>query len=286
MGSPLAPRRRGARAPAVGAASEAYREKLATSDREWQREDAERVDTFLAFIRDLSRDLAAYPEAAPWSEHLAYLERLLRHYVEAPEPILDSLAGLHRFDALDDETTFERFRQTVVAAIENLRTDEAEGRRAGAFGLRGINVLDVNSLRHLRFRAVAIVGVAERAFPAPPRPDPILLDHERERLNARARRRSHCASRCGPRAAAVRASPPTPPASGCWSAIRARAHADARPQLRPASSAASPRPPSAASSSARGRRLPDWLLPASRRAAGSARVSWTSRSASRSTTAP
>jgi ATP-dependent helicase/nuclease subunit B len=161
-----------------------YRDKLATSDRDWQREDAERVDTFLAFIRDLSRDLAAYPEAAPWSEHLVYLERLLRDYVEAPEPILDSLAGLHRFDALDDKTTFERFRQTVVAAIENLRTDEAEGRRAGAFGLRGINVLDVNSLRHLRFRAVAIVGVAERAFPAPPGPDPILLDHERERLNS------------------------------------------------------------------------------------------------------
>ena len=46
-------------------------------------------------------------------------------------------------------------------------------------------MLDVNSLRHLRFRAVAIVGVAERAFPAPPRPDPILLDHERERLNAK-----------------------------------------------------------------------------------------------------
>jgi RecB family exonuclease len=164
---------------------QAYREELATSDRDWQREDAERVDSFLTFIRHLSRDLAAHPGAAPWSEHLAYLGRLLRQYVEAPEPILDSLAGLHRFDALDEQTPFERFRQTVVAAIEDLRTDEAEGGRAGAFGLRGINVLDVNSLRHLRFRAVAIVGVVERAFPPPPGPDPILLDHERERLNVK-----------------------------------------------------------------------------------------------------
>lgn len=162
-----------------------YRDDLARSDREWDREDAARVDELLAFIRDLSGDLAGHPDAAPWSEHLAYLNRLLRRYVEKPEPILDSLAGLSRFDALDDETTFERFRQTVKAAIENLRTDEAERGRAAAFGLRGVNVLDVNSLRHLRFRAVAIVGVAERSFPAPPSPDPILLDHERERLNSK-----------------------------------------------------------------------------------------------------
>ncbi len=162
----------------------AYREDLAESDREWDREDAPRVDAFLAFIRDLSSDLADHPDAAPWSEHLAYLDWLLRRYVEKPEPILDSLAGLGRFDALDEETTFERFRQTVITGTENLRTDEAERGRPGAFGLRGVNVLDVNSLRHLRFRAVAIVGLAERAFPSPPSPDPILLDHERERLNA------------------------------------------------------------------------------------------------------
>jgi ATP-dependent helicase/nuclease subunit B len=164
----------------------AYRDKLAASDRDWENEDADRVEQFLAFIRDLASDLAAHPDAASWSDHLSFLDGLLQRYVEHPDPIIDSLAGLDRFDALDEETTFERFRQTVIAAIENLRTDEAEGGRAGAFGLRGVNVLDVNSLRHLSFRAVSIVGVVERAFPAPPSPDPILLDHERERLNGKA----------------------------------------------------------------------------------------------------
>jgi ATP-dependent helicase/nuclease subunit B len=162
----------------------AYRDDLADSDREWRRAEAERVETFLGFVRDLSRDLSAHPGSAAWSEHHAHLDRLLHTYVSDPEPILDALAGLDRFDALDEETTFERFRQTVITTIENLRTDEAEpGGREGAFGLRGVNVLDVNSLRHLRFRAVAIVGLAERAFPSPPSPDPILLDDERERLN-------------------------------------------------------------------------------------------------------
>lgn len=163
-----------------------YRQELEESDRDWQREDAERVDTFLTFIRDLSTDLEDHPSAASWSDHLGYLKRVLTRYVDQPDPILDSLVGLERFDALDEETTFERFCQTVVAAIENLRTDEAEERgREGAFGLRGVNVLDVNSLRHLRFRAVSIVGVAERSFPSRPSPDPILLDHEREALNAK-----------------------------------------------------------------------------------------------------
>jgi len=32
-----------------------------------------------------------------------------------------------------------------------------------------------------------IVGLAERQFPSPPRPDPILLDHERRRLGAEGR---------------------------------------------------------------------------------------------------
>jgi hypothetical protein len=35
-------------------------------------------------------------------------------------------------------------------------------RTAGAFGRRGVNVLDVNQLRSLRFRAVAVLGLTER----------------------------------------------------------------------------------------------------------------------------
>ena len=54
--------------------------------------------------------------------------------------------------------------------------------RQGAFARRGVNVLDVNSLRGLSFRAVAIVGLVERSFPPPPRQDPLLLDDEREEL--------------------------------------------------------------------------------------------------------
>ena len=105
---------------------EAYADDLGKSDREYQRADAPKVRAFLQFIRDLHRDLTDHPESATWSEHLAALDKLLHRYVEKPEPILDALSGLGRFDALGTTTTHERFFQAVIAAIENLRTDEVE----------------------------------------------------------------------------------------------------------------------------------------------------------------
>ena len=182
-----------ARAPASSAASSsgssASRPTPTTSQRataSGSATDAPKVDAFLQFIRDLHRDLADHPETATWSEHLAALDALLRRYVDEPEPILDALAGLGRFDALGDD---DHPRALPPGGHRRRSRTSAPTRSSaaspGAFGLRGVNVLDVNSLRHLRFRAVAIVGLAERSFPAAAAPDPILLDHERERLNAK-----------------------------------------------------------------------------------------------------
>ena len=69
------------------------------------------------------------------------------------------------------------------SVIEGLTADDARSGRAGAFRARGINVVDVNSLRHMRFRAVCVVGLAERHFPPSPKEDPLLLDAERAHLN-------------------------------------------------------------------------------------------------------
>ena len=54
------------------------------------------------------------------------------------------------------------------------------------FGRRGVAVIDASSLRHMRFRAVHLLGVAERSWPPPPRPDPLLLEGERRRINEEA----------------------------------------------------------------------------------------------------
>ncbi len=152
---------------------------------DWVLADAGRVEDLRRFVADLDRALRAHPREGRWSEQLAALRRLLERYVDDPSPVLDALRPLERFDALGERVRFERFREVVRGAIENLRSDEVLGTFPGRFAARGVNVLDANSARGLGFRAVAVVGLAERAFPPPPRQDPLLLDHERERLNAR-----------------------------------------------------------------------------------------------------
>lgn len=160
-------------------------EDLRADERDYKQRSADYVDDLRRFVADLDTALATPPEAAPWSEHLAFLSELLRRYVHEPDAVLDPLAGLARLDAVSGDVSFERFRETVRGAIENLRSEEVAGGPPGAFARRGVNVLDASTARHLRFRAVAIVGVAERSFPPPPRPDPLLLEHERRALAER-----------------------------------------------------------------------------------------------------
>ena len=42
-------------------------------------------------------------------------------------------------------------------------------RTLGTMLASGVSVLDVNTLRHVRFSAVAVLGLSERSFPPPPR---------------------------------------------------------------------------------------------------------------------
>ena len=58
---------------------------------------------------------------------------------------------------------------------------------AGFFGSlerASVHVGDVLSVRGLAFRLLFVVGMAEKTFPRSPSQDPILLDREREILNA------------------------------------------------------------------------------------------------------
>ena len=102
--------------------------------------------------------------------------------MEGSEPIVQALNGLRELDGLGGHVSFERFRDAVRSTVEGLRVEDVTGQRPAAFARRGLNFLDVNSLRHLRFDAVAVLGLTERAFPPPARQDPLLLDAERTEL--------------------------------------------------------------------------------------------------------
>ena len=151
---------------------------------DWLAERVKDSETLLRFIEDFAARLADHPEFGTWSECLATLRPLLLEYVQDVGDVVGHLDQLAQLDELLVEPVpFERFLDSVRAEIQALKAGDLDGGRQGAFGLRGVNVLDVNQLRHLRFAAVAVLGLTERSFPPPPRQDPLFLDDERDRLN-------------------------------------------------------------------------------------------------------
>jgi ATP-dependent helicase/nuclease subunit B len=150
---------------------------------EWARRRIEDCDSLLAFVEHLAADLAAHPPRASWAGSLDFLAGLLETYVQEPRDVIGYLDALRDLDRLVPEVEFDRFLDVVRAEIRALKAGDLDEAQQGAFARRGVNVLDVNGLRHLRFRAVAVLGLTERSFPPPPRQDPLLLDHERRRLN-------------------------------------------------------------------------------------------------------
>ncbi len=140
------------------------------------------IDRLSAFAAELADRLQARPDRAPWSRHLAFVRELFDTYLDEAEPLLAALEPLTTLDSVATDVTFERFREVLFDSLRSLRSADVLNTRPGSFARRGVNVLDANSARGLRFRAVAVLGLAERSFPPPPRQDALLLDEERRAL--------------------------------------------------------------------------------------------------------
>jgi ATP-dependent helicase/nuclease subunit B len=151
---------------------------------EWMAEVAERIDVLRTFVASFAADLEAHPDAASWDEHLAFLRAIASKYASGTEPLLDTLDDLKALAVVRPLATFDVFRRAVRDDLESRDATRVLGEPVREFGRRGVAVIDASSLRHLRFRAVYMLGMAERAWPPPSRPDPLLLEHERRSLNA------------------------------------------------------------------------------------------------------
>ena len=151
---------------------------------EWLAESAERIAELQRFAADFHAALTAHADEATWDEHLAYLEGLAAAYADGVEPIIKALDDLKTLAAVAPRVTWAAFCRAVRDELESRDASSVLGEPVRRFGREGVAVVDATSLRHLRFRAVYMLGVAERAWPPPPRPDPLLLEHERARLNA------------------------------------------------------------------------------------------------------
>ncbi|MFN0151679.1 MAG: PD-(D/E)XK nuclease family protein [bacterium] len=137
--------------------------------------------TLLALVTPLMDDIAALPRSASWSRIAREFVRVLESWI-APSPERDEitaiLEGLAANDRLVGDTSLEEFRSAARDAISSAT------QKIGRFGIDSVTVTDMKRARGLVFRAVFVPGVVERAFPAPPSQDPILLDRDRAELRA------------------------------------------------------------------------------------------------------
>jgi hypothetical protein len=150
-------------------------------------EDGERVrslgqeaESFRIFLKDFFLTLDRFPQKAGWREMVDSTIRLLEIYFlegEHREAMVETLRDLEPLDTLGREVQVHQFQEILSEALEEKTL------RQGFFQKGGVCVSDLMPARGLSFRAVFIPGLVERSFPAPTRQDPLLLDHERQKVN-------------------------------------------------------------------------------------------------------
>lgn len=138
-------------------------------------------EALAAAVRDLFSDVDVFLAAASWRDLTARALDAIERRTE-PSPGRDQLfqiaEGLADLDRTGEPASAARFQ----AALDDLlaRTPLAREPLERA----AVHVGDVLSVRGLSFRHLFVVGMAEKSFPRAPSQDPILLDRERELLNA------------------------------------------------------------------------------------------------------
>ena len=163
---------------------EAWRRCLAKAreDREAREyeddRDLRRYDSLLRLVGRLHADLATLPEQGSWAELLAATLALLDAWIDRPELTHERLervlSPLAQYAPAPGRDAFlARVREILATQFY----------QEGSFGDGRVFVGPIRAARGLRFRRVFVPGLVERAFPGIVRPDPLLLDEEREALS-------------------------------------------------------------------------------------------------------
>jgi RecB family exonuclease len=167
------------------------REERAAAARETDAERAERqrrsardADACLRVVQELARDLGHLSGEASWPEWSERVRSVAVRWLEPAggEPdseweavlsVVDALAGLGRVEA---RVGWAEVEAVIEERFERRRIPLARP-KAGA-----VHVGALDAMAGLPFRVLAIPGLVEGGYPGVLRPDPFLLDAEREAL--------------------------------------------------------------------------------------------------------
>jgi len=163
--------------------AEAEDEAAATEARaerkEGRRRHVREAESLLRVVELLSTTLDGLAGDASWPEWSSALRRVCSQWI-GPErdtqAVLDVIADLGGLGSVAARAPWEEVEPVVEARFEweRLPLEPLEG---GA-----IHVGALDAMAGLPFRVVAIPGLVEGGYPGPLRPDPFLLDDEREAL--------------------------------------------------------------------------------------------------------
>jgi len=166
--------------------AEAEREAAAVERGEERRERRLRraadAESFLRVVEILSTTLDALAGEAPWAEWVETLRTVVDQWVSAAErdreAVLEVIADLGGLGSVSARARWPEVEQVLEARFEWERVPLEASERGGLH----VGVLD--AMAGLPFRVVAIPGLVEGGYPGSFRPDPFLLDAEREGLAA------------------------------------------------------------------------------------------------------
>jgi RecB family exonuclease len=148
--------------------------------RERRRRSAADADTLLALIGRLTSTLDSLAGEATWAEWVEMLRTAVDQWISPAErdreTVLEVIADLGGLGSVAARARWPEVEQVLEARFEwervPLETTE----------LGGIHIGVMDAMAGLPFRVVAIPGLVEGGYPGTFRPDPFLLDSEREAL--------------------------------------------------------------------------------------------------------
>ena len=135
-------------------------------------------DSLRKVIDRLHNDLAAFPEDGGWGDFLKPTLGLLDTWVKRNRLVKERLERvLGPMGRYAPNPTREAF----LKRVHELLAEQVY--REGSIDDDRVLVSSIRNATGLRFRMVFVPGLVERGFPAVARPDPLLLDEEREGLS-------------------------------------------------------------------------------------------------------
>lgn len=149
-----------------------------------EEESPQMVETaarLLQVLKPLEKAEKAIEGARDWARALSVLESLVRCHFTAGEE-RDRLADLLASSAWVADLSKGLSKGDFTQVLRSLVDDETVPHSGSTEG--GVQVLDLMQSRGVPHDVVMIPGLVERSVPRPPRPDPFLLDGEREEMNA------------------------------------------------------------------------------------------------------